>query len=88
MTDNRTPATNEDPLLGALRHLPAPEMDDRVEGRVHRTAQAAFVRHTEGGAWPFGAAGLVGRVALPAFLACIVGLYMTWAFAAATAIVH
>lgn len=83
-----TAPVERDPLLGALRHLPSPAMDENAEGRVQRTAHAAFVRHADGGGWSVGAAGLVGRIALPAFLACIVGLYMTWAFAAATAIVH
>lgn len=87
-SDTKDPAVDADPLLGALRHLPRAVMDERVNGRVQRTAQAAFVRQAEGGAWSVSAAGLVGRVALPAFLACIVGLYMTWAIAAATAIVH
>ena len=78
----------QDPLLAALRHLPSHVIDDRTEARQQRTAHAAFVRHAQGGAWSWSAAGLVGKVALPAFLACIVGLYMTWAIAAATAIVH
>jgi hypothetical protein len=77
-----------DPLVEALRHLPARALDGSVEARRHRQARAAYLREFEGSAWCSSAAGLVGRVAVPVFLAGVVGLYMTWAIAAATALVH
>jgi len=77
-----------DPLLTALRHLPARAMDGSAEARLQRQARAAYVRGFEGSSWHASASGLVGRVAVPVFLAGIVGLYMTWAIAAATALVH
>ena len=58
----------------------------RVSARLQRQARAAFVRRAEGSGWSLSAAGLVGRAAVPVFLAGIVGLYMTWAIGAATAL--
>ena len=87
-TPNQEPEAPADPLLAALRHLPARTMDAPVEARLQRQARAAYVRGFEGSSWHSSAGGLVGRVAVPVFLAGIVGLYMTWAIAAATALVH
>jgi hypothetical protein len=77
-----------DPLLAALRELPSRSLDDSVEARLQRQARAAYVRSFEGAGWQSSAAGLLGRAAVPVFLAGVVGLYMTWAIAAATALVH
>jgi hypothetical protein len=86
---DRTP--EDDPLLAALRALPSRATDGPAETRLKRQARAAFVRHSrgdlEGTAWP-SVATVLGRAAVPVFLAGIVGVYMTWAIATATAIVH
>ena len=90
-TERRSETPNpdvEDPLLTALRHLPAMAMDGSAEARLQRQARAAFVRGFEGSSWSSSASGLVGRLAVPVFLAGVVGLYMTWAISAATALVH
>lgn len=90
---NTTPKPEtSDPLLTALRHLPsrasdAPS-DAHAKARLQGEARAAYVRSFEGSSWFGTATGTVGRVAMPVFLATIVGLYMTWAVAAATALVH
>lgn len=76
----------EDPLLAALRLLPARAMETSADTRLQRQARAAFVRHAEG--CSRSAPGLAGRAAVPIFLAGVVGLYMTWAIAAATALVQ
>jgi hypothetical protein len=81
------PETN-DPLLAALRQLPPHTPDAAQDTRLQREARAAYVRTFEGSTWHGSAGGKVGRFAMPVFLAGIVGLYMTWAIAAATAIVH
>jgi hypothetical protein len=79
-----------DLLLAALRELPsfADDGDGAGEDRARRAARAAYVRSFEGAAWQTSAAGFFGKAAVPVFLAGIVGLYMTWAIAAATALVH
>ena len=77
-----------DPLLAALAQLPTRAMDGDQESRLQRQARAAFTRRFEGSGWDSPLAGFVGKAAVPVFLAGIVGLYMTWAFAAATALVH
>jgi hypothetical protein len=85
----RTPDPSiEDPLLAALRQLPAHAMETSADTRLHRQARAAFVRNAEGSTWSLTATGLAGRAAVPIFLAGVVGLYMTWAIAAATALVQ
>jgi hypothetical protein len=84
----KEPELHDDPLLVALRHLPARPMDGTAEARLQRQARAAYVRELEGSSWHSSASGLFGRVAVPVFLAGVVGLYMTWAIAAATALVH
>jgi hypothetical protein len=83
-----TPDDRDDPLLTALRHLPARTMDEPAESRLQRQARAAYVRRFEGSPWHSSATSLVGRFAVPVFLAGVVGLYMTWAIGAATALVH
>jgi hypothetical protein len=85
---NTEPEPREDPLLVALHHLPARAMDGSAEARLQRSVRAAYVRGFEGSPWHASASGLFGRVAVPVFLAGVVGLYMTWAIAAATALVH
>ena len=80
--------TPDDPLLAALRQLPSRPMDGDHESRLQRQARAAYARSFEGSAWHSPFAGFVGKAAVPVFLAGIVGLYMTWAIAAATALVH
>lgn len=77
-----------DPLLAALRLLPPRAMDGDHESRIQRQARAAYTRSFEGSAWHSPVAGFVGKAAVPVFLAGIVGLYMTWAIATATALVH
>lgn len=86
--DRKSDEENVDPLIAALRALPSRAMDGSAEARLQRQARAAYVRGFEGSAWHGSAAGIVSRAAVPVFLAGIVGLYMTWAFAAATALVH
>jgi hypothetical protein len=81
-------AAETDPLLAALRLLPSRTMDDSAESRLQRQARAAYVRSFEPSPWPLSGANLVGRAAVPVFLAGVVGIYMMWAIAAATAIVH
>jgi hypothetical protein len=78
----------DDPLLAALRQLPSRAVNGAVEDRLQRSARAAYVRSFEGSAWHSPLAGFFGRAAVPVFLAGIVGLYMTWAIAAATALVR
>lgn len=82
------PESSADPLLDALRHLPARTIEGPAEARLQRAARAAYVRSFGGSSWHSSASGIVGRVAVPVFLAGVVGLYMTWAIAAATALVH
>lgn len=77
-----------DPLLAALRELPSYSTDGRAEARLERQARAAYVRSFDGSAWHATTASFVGRAAMPVFLAGVVGLYMTWAIATATALVH
>lgn len=78
----------DDPLLSALRHLPPRAMGGPAESRLQHQARAAYVRRFEGSPWHSSASSVLGRIAVPVFLAGIVGLYMTWAIAAATALVH
>jgi hypothetical protein len=85
---NDTPAPeSNDPLLAALRQLPVAPLDGPQDVRRQREARAAYLRSFEGSSW-HGSTGRVSRLVMPVFLAGIVGLYMTWAIAAATAIVH
>jgi len=94
MSDTTPKPEANDPLLTALRQLPSRaghEPDDphaHAQARLQREARAAYVRSFEGSSWYGAGAGTVGRIAVPVFLATIVGLYMTWAVAAATALVH
>jgi hypothetical protein len=88
ITPVEEPESPADPLLLALRHLPVRTMEAPAEARIQRQARAAYLRGFERSSWHDSASGLVGRLAVPVFLAGIVGLYMTWAFAAATALVH
>jgi hypothetical protein len=58
------------------------------EARLLRQARAAYLRSFEDTPWHVSATGIVGRAAVPVFLAGVVGVYMMWAIAAATALVH
>lgn len=82
------PHNDPHPLLAALRELPSFAATGAGEDRLRRSARAAYVRSFEGSAWHSSAVGFFGKAAVPVFLAGIVGLYMTWAIAAATALVH
>ena len=86
MTDPKLDPT--DPLLAALRQLPSHAMEGSAESRLQRQARAAYARSFESSPWQNPAATLLGRAAVPIFLAGIVGLYLTWAIGAATALVQ
>ncbi|MBX3188425.1 MAG: hypothetical protein KF819_15515 [Labilithrix sp.] len=75
-----------DPLLEALRELPTlASSDAAAEARHQRQARAAYARAFE--ARP-GFAVSAGRAVVPLVLAGVVGIYLSWAIAAATALVH
>lgn len=78
--------STEDRLLAALRELPAHAPTASADVRLQREARAAFDRTFADAARPFPAAALLTRAAVPIFLAGIVGIYMTWAISAATAL--
>ena len=80
--------TPDDPLLAALRQLPSCATAGDHESRLRRQARATYARSFEGSFWRSPVAGFLGKAAVPVFLAGIVGLYMTWAIGAATALVH
>lgn len=82
------PTDNPDPLLAALAELPQLATEGSTETRAHRQARAAYLRSFESSPCSSSAASLFGRIAVPVFLAGVVGLYMTWAIAAATALVR
>jgi hypothetical protein len=88
MTDITPKPEPNDPLLAALRELPAHAVDAPMDTRLKREARAAYLRSFEPSPWHGGALDKVSRAAFPVFLAGIVGLYMTWAIATATALVH
>lgn len=77
-----------DPLLGALRELPRPEMDAAFDRRARAAARSAFARSFEPATPLARLGGAFGRVAMPVLLASVVGVYLTWAFAAATALLN
>ena len=87
-TKKPEPTTADDPLLAALRQLPSRAMTGSAETRLQREARAAYVRSFTGSTWDGVTRGLVGRAAMPVFLATVVGIYMMWAIRAASAIVH
>jgi hypothetical protein len=87
MSDRPPKPETNDPLLAALRHLPSHASEGPVDARLHREARAAYARSFEKSSWS-SALDKVGRAAMPVFLAGIVGLYMTWAIASATALVR
>lgn len=82
------PADKPDPLLAALRELPPRHMEPQAETRLQRQASAVYMQGFEGSSWSSSAARRFGRFAVPVFLAGVVGLYMTWAIAAATSLVQ
>ena len=89
MTDTNSDKPAPDPILAALRELPSHAMEGGPESRLQRQARAAYTRSFEAGdGWSSSFTALAGKAAVPVFLAGIVGLYMTWAFAAATALLH
>lgn len=81
-------ADKPDPLLAALRGLPPRDMNAQAETRLQRQARAVYMQEFETSSWSGTATRTFGRVAVPVFLACVVGLYMTWAIAAATSLVQ
>lgn len=85
---SESPIDKPDPLLAALRELPPHAMDPGPETRLQRQARAAYLRGFEDTSWTASASSAFGRAAVPIFLACVVGLYMTWAIAAATSLVQ
>jgi len=76
-----------DDLLDALRALPPQMGDPAFAARARREARSAYLGSFGGGSRG-GAASKVGRALMPVFLAMVVGLYMTWAIASATALVQ
>jgi hypothetical protein len=72
-----------DPLLAALRQLPARTAASSTEARLRERARVNYTRQFEGSPWHSPVTSLVGRVAVPAFLAGVVGIYMSWAMTAA-----
>ena len=75
-------------ILRDLRELPLPSTDDPHAARLQRQARAAYLRSFEDESLYDATFGKVSRAAVPVVLAGIVGLYMTWAFATATALLH
>jgi hypothetical protein len=88
MSKDTPKADPNDPLLASLRELPPLAIDASLDKRLQREARAVYVRSFEDTPWYGTAFRKVGRAAVPVFLAGIVGLYMTWAIATATALVH
>ncbi len=84
----RSLTDDHDPLLAALRQLPSLAAGSEGDARRHRQALARYVRGFDGSARTSSAFAFVGRVTVPLFLAATVGIYMTWAIAAAVALVQ
>ena len=83
------PDPDDDPLLRALRDLPTPTADATSDRRLAREARAAFLEAATSGGTPLSRLVSVSRrAAVPVVLAGVVGIYLTWAFSMATAIVH
>jgi hypothetical protein len=82
-----------DSLLRALADLPRPASDEQA-ARTGREARAAFLRESRGEGWPsrglgrLGPASALGPLAVPLLLAGVVGIYLSWAIGAATALLH
>ena len=74
---------NDDDDLRALRDLPRPDAPDH-----ERAARAAFVSAFRDDPWHVRAARPLGRAFVPAVLAGIVGIYLSWAVNAASALMH
>jgi hypothetical protein len=79
--------TDPDPLLDELRALPPHAADPTFDARAQQEAKRAYLRSFDGGARGDTMARM-GRTLMPVFLAMVVGLYMTWAIASATALVQ
>lgn len=84
MTGEETARTDpSDELLRELRHLrasPAP--------RAQAVARAAFTRAFEPVRWYERPMTFVSRTSVPVALAGVVVIYLSWAFAAASALMH
>ena len=76
-----------DPLLDELRALPPLAVDPTFDARAQHEAKRAYLRSFGGGSHGE-ATARIGRAVMPVFLAMVVGLYMTWAIASATALVQ
>jgi len=81
-------AKDDDALLRALRELPRPAMDAPHERRTAAAARAAFANAFAPLPWHARFGATLGRAAVPAGLAAVVVLYLTWAFSAASALVR
>jgi len=79
---------NDDVLVRALRELPRPVLDGDAGARMQRAARAAYLREFSGSQPPSPLRGLLGRALVPAVLASVVGVYLTWAITTASALVH
>ena len=77
-----------DPLLEELRALPPHAVDPAFDARAQQEARRAFLRSAGRESHGADAVSGIGRVLMPLFLAMVVGLYMTWAIASATALVQ
>ena len=76
-----------DPLLEELRELPARDADAVTAERVRRSAVDAFVDTHEARGRPWRAfAGRAARAITPVVIASTVGVYLTWAVSAASAL--
>ncbi len=77
-----------DQLLAVLRQVPSLAVPGSAETRLHRQVRASYVRSFESSARHSSALGLVQSVAVLLFHAGTVGVYMTWAIAAATTLIR
>jgi len=79
----RASKENDDPILDALRALPAAEVDPAAGDRVRRVALAAYVdEHTSRRpAWRSSVVQLWSRVGVPATLVVAAVIYLHWALA-------
>jgi len=74
--------------LDALRALPPRDADPEHAALVRARALAAFDVAHGGDMWLARATALWSRVLLPTVLAGAVGVYLTWAVRAASALYH
>jgi hypothetical protein len=76
----------DDVLIRALRALPQPPTAPADQARTGAAARAAFARAFEPRSRAARWLEPLGRVAVPAGLACVCALYLLWAFSAAAAL--